>query len=65
MKIRNQEVDAKSETETQVGCRYTLDKQSSRVFVPLINNFRGLVKQESEAVAREKHKRSSEITLAW
>ena len=65
MEIRNQEVDAKSETETKVECRYTLDNQRSRVFVPLLNNFRGLVKQEGEVMAREKHKRSSERSLAW
>ena len=54
MEIRNQVVDAKSETETKVECRYTLDNQRSRVFVPLLNNFRGLVKQEGEVMAREK-----------
>ena len=65
MERENQVVDAKSETETKVECRYTLDYQSSRVFVPLLNNFRGLVKQKGEVVAREKHKRSSERSLAW
>ena len=47
-------VKAKSETETKVEYRYTLDHLSSRVFVSLLNNFRGLVKQEGEVMAREK-----------
>ena len=47
-------VKAKSETETKIECRYTLDHLSSRVFVSLLINFRDLVKQEGEDMAREK-----------
>ena len=45
---------ATSETETKRVYRYTLDHLSSRVFVSLLINFRDLVKQEGEDMAREK-----------
>ena len=47
-------VKAKSETETKIEYRYTLDHLSSRVFVSLLINFRDLVKQEGGVMAREK-----------
>ena len=54
MERGNQVVEAKSETETKVEYRYTLDHLSSRVFVSLLINFRDLVKQEGGVMAREK-----------
>jgi len=46
MEIRNQEVDAKSDTETQFGCRYTLEKTKFTSFCTSYKSFQGMVRQE-------------------
>ena len=57
MEIRDQEVDAKSDTETQVGGRYTLALPKFMSFCSS-SIILGVGETGGEVWAREKHKRS-------